>query len=76
MASTHYMLVSLVNKAPRKSFDILALYKSNYYYYYYYYYYYLRIADHVLIDRTFRWSFRDAFQTSLKHLHLKQQQTR
>ena len=26
--------------APRKSFDILALYKSDYYYYYYYYYYY------------------------------------
>ena len=25
--------------APRKSFDILALYKSDYYYYYYYYYY-------------------------------------
>ena len=24
--------------APRKSFDILALYKSDYYYYYYYYY--------------------------------------
>jgi len=23
---------------PRKSFDILALYKSDYYYYYYYYY--------------------------------------
>jgi len=23
--------------APRKSFDILALYKSDYYYYYYYY---------------------------------------
>ena len=26
--------------APRKSFDILALYKMDYYYYYYYYYYY------------------------------------
>ena len=25
--------------APRKSFDILALYKSDYYYYYHYYYY-------------------------------------
>jgi len=24
--------------APRKSFDILALYKSDYHYYYYYYY--------------------------------------
>jgi len=28
----------LVILAPRKSFDILALYKSDYYYYYYYYY--------------------------------------
>jgi len=32
----------LVFIAPRKSFDILALYKSDYYYYYYYYYYYIR----------------------------------
>jgi len=29
----------LQSLAPRKSFDILALYKSDYYYYYYYYYY-------------------------------------
>jgi len=28
----------LANIAPRKSFDILALYKSDYYYYYYYNY--------------------------------------
>jgi len=36
--STHYVLVSLSYPllAPRKSFDILALYKSDYYYYYYY----------------------------------------
>jgi len=27
--------------APRKSFDILALYKSDYYYYYYYYKFYI-----------------------------------
>ena len=26
-----------IQSAPRKSFDILALYKSDYYYYYYYY---------------------------------------
>jgi len=31
--------------APRKSFDILALYKSDYYYYYYYYCSYLYFCD-------------------------------
>ena len=30
--------------APRKSFDILALYKLDYYYYYYYYYYYNSVS--------------------------------
>ena len=29
--------VRLIQLAPRKSFDIQALYKSDYYYYYYYY---------------------------------------
>jgi len=35
-----YIHVIVLVLAPRKSFDILALYKSDYYYYYYYYYYY------------------------------------
>ena len=30
------MMVCSMTVAPRKSFDILALYKSDYYYYYYY----------------------------------------
>jgi len=31
------MTLLILILAPRKSFDILALYKSDYYYYYYYY---------------------------------------
>ena len=34
--SSEHVLVDFL--APRKSFDILALYKSDYYYYYYYYF--------------------------------------
>ena len=31
-----FVITTLISLAPRKSFDILALYKSDYYYYYYY----------------------------------------
>ena len=39
LQSLHNAVAHLI-LAPRKSFDILALHKSDYYYYYYYYYYY------------------------------------
>jgi len=46
--------------APRKSFDILALYKSDYYYYYYYYYVtigciYVRTTEIITVLQTFFW---------------------
>jgi len=34
---SHHVFLMVVSSVTRKSFDILALYKSDYYYYYYYY---------------------------------------
>ena len=56
--------------APRTSFDILALYKSDYYYYYYYYYLSKSTSGNIILLQCFRYRHTGILPITNKYKHL------